>query len=561
MKSLSRKIGVFVKSGSFYRRCLLLIVTITSLLTASIGFCMNYFGSKDIENQLNSSHEVLLQRAANNIDDSLSSLEMQVTQWALNPTFQDSLRDKTFYSDFKAYQDLNKTLMAMQNSLPLIDHTYIFLNNPPVIISDEQGYIELHDSKTIEQYSTSLKGPSLAWQENFTGYNDASSNAVALIDTLPVGGSQRYGAVIVTINSAAIDTMINQTAADNESTAFIMKSNGDLLTSGCSGQGCGLQDSIRTEILQRTPASQSFDLYWKGEKYAVSDRILQRAGTSWTLVTATPLTKLTQPVTVYSKVNLAISLLGIVAAILLSWFASNRIYRPWRELRDESSSLRDQLNQSVHSLREGFMMQLVQGYYYALSEEELGSRMQNLGWTISQRKFIVLHVQLTGLSYANGRFSKGDEQLVTFSAGNIMEDLFGEHWIEAKVANFQDLTLYAWISLPASLANEQIHEQVRKLCETVVERVHRILYVDVSIVIGRICSTVKQIADTAVESREAIRYRDLHKVSQIIHVDDFLRKSTPSFQYPHSLEQEVIQAFRSGDEPRAALLVQQFLAE
>src|SRR5690606_3619068 len=105
---------------------------------------------------------------------------------------------------------------------------------------------------------------------------------------------------------------------------------------------------------------------------------------------------------------IATSLFILLLAGVVSWLASRKLYSPieklvckigasrtseakvkdefalieaqWNNLSRESQVLQKRLDQHLPYLREGFLMQLLQGYMYPFTEKELRERMENLGW-------------------------------------------------------------------------------------------------------------------------------------------------------------------------------------
>ncbi len=189
----------------------------------------------------------------------------------------------------------------------------------------------------------------------------------------------------------------------------------------------------------------------KNNSYSVSYGEFSRLGQRWKYVTATPLSKITEPVVLMSRIILGISLMGLIMAVLLSWLASKRLYRPirhlvglfhearysgevmtdevefierqWRHLTRESRELQDKLQQAQPSLRAGFVLQLVQGHYYSLTETQIRERMEAFGWDTAGKGFVLILVQISGFSNPKGKFTDSDEQLVTFAAANVIQEL------------------------------------------------------------------------------------------------------------------------------------------
>ena len=153
-----------------------------------------------------------------------------------------------------------------------------------------------------------------------------------------------------------------------------------------------MDEAVRREVIDHKLEAGDFIFKRKGISYSVTVGTFSR--NEWKYVVATPLSKLISPVILVSQLGFAISLIGLFVAIILSWLASRRIYRPvkhlvglfkdnalipsnvdkndefqfiagrWRKLIDESHQLETKLEQNRQWLKEGFLLQLIQGHLY-----------------------------------------------------------------------------------------------------------------------------------------------------------------------------------------------------
>ena len=99
-------------------------------------------------------------------------------------------------------------------------------------------------------------------------------------------------------------------------------------------------------------------------------------------------------------------------------------------------------------MKESFLHQLLQGYLYAYTEEDLRSRMERYKWQVCGKQFVVLYVQLTGITSMEGKFKFGDEGLVTFASVNMIEELADSYFEQSSTINFHDLGSGVLLILP-----------------------------------------------------------------------------------------------------------------
>ena len=289
------------------------------------------------------------------------------------------------------------------------------------------------------------------WSQHTSEPDSSSDNSLALMIKIPETDEKPFGIIAVPIETAKVAKLLQTLAPYDDGGTFLLDENGEqLLSSSGHNSTSQLDEAIKREILAGKTKSGSFLFDWNQTTYTVSFGTISRIGTDWKYVTASPISAITKPVVFISQLVLTLSIAMLLLAFLLSWLASRRIYSPiaqlvsmltgnralttlgnehqddfkiiekeWLHLTRESMTLQNKLEQQLPHLKEGFLLQLVQGYLYSYSEQALLERMRNFGWSVDNRHYAVLYIHLSGFENLEGRFSSGDEGLVTFVAANI----------------------------------------------------------------------------------------------------------------------------------------------
>ncbi|UUZ93391.1 AraC family transcriptional regulator [Paenibacillus sp. P25] len=388
--------------------------------------------------------------------------------------------------------------------------------------------------------------------------------------------------------------LMNDVTPEEKGTTLVIDNNGDILLTGHNGAAPTpfdnvLHRSIGTNI-RANQTDGTYSLKYGNDTYFVSFGMFERVGKKWTYLSATPLSQITRPVVVLSRILLAVSGAGFTFAVILAWLASSRIHKPigrlvglfqleskrpdpaetkdeialiereWWNLHRESQVLQIRLESSLPSLRDGFLLQLVQGHLNYMSEDELLERMEKLDWDASRKQYGFLIMRLIGFSNLLGRFSEGDEQLVTFAVANIAEEIAGRRYDQIGVVNFQDLSVGILLFLPDTLTHAETKESIIQLADELIQTVNAVLKVHLVISIGRTVDSLRSIADMAEGVKETLRLREFQTGNQVIDSEK-VSPSQESVFYPFSLEKEIVQAFRLGEEDQAVLYIDQFIDE
>lgn len=588
--------------GSYFRKSLLYALLITCIPAVLLSATFYYMGISQIEDEVNRNSEVQLQKVKERVDDQLSHLETVLSQWALNPTFGERLRTIDVYRSVSETNELFMNLFILKGANTLIDQVYLYLGEQKLLLSDDEGVIRLTEEQNTRYQQTLLLNESaLAWVETVTPKQASAKFApIMLIHKMPGGRDPRFGMLIVCLNQTKLNMLIGGLAAGEDGASFLINRNGQWLALGNDRQGqpSPLQQKLMAQVLSESAEKAeavSYTYSWEGTKYAVSHVPVNRSKEQWVLITASPLSKLTAPVSNMSRSLILLFSLGVLVAGILSWFASEKLYRPisklqrllggpqtrlpaeekdeirfmenrWQELNNslqtasqEQIRLQERVKAQLPAMREGFLLQFTQGHLYYLTERELRDRMSTLGWEAEGKKCAALLLQLPGLTGVEAKFYQGDEQLVTFAATNIMQDLATSGQLAAEVINFQDLTVGMLAFFPADAPWESVKDRLTGFADQLSQTVGKLLNIGSAIGIGRSSDSLKRIPQTFEEIQLALRFKETGKTSQTLCVDDLETKDEELFYYPFHLEKELLHALRKGEPAASDTLLRDFM--
>ncbi|OXM88296.1 helix-turn-helix domain-containing protein [Paenibacillus rigui] len=580
--------------GVFFRKSLILILIISSIPGIIVGGLIYWVGGGWLENELLQLHKNQIVQRAENIDDQFSYMENSLAHWAFDPKFNSTLLETNFFRDFEVARDITKTLNVMQGSNPIAKQVELFLNGPqPIRFGPEYDFIT--DKDTVQSYNQILGQGKLAfWDRLAADPKRPDKKDLTLVHKIPGADLHPFGALLVRLNEERASRLLKTLTPYNVGETFLMQSDGEILlsSSGSASETTESADSfdkvLQAEVLKRGQKSGSFLLDWNKSTYTVSYGNFVRIGTDWTYVSASPISVITKPVGFISKLILSVSCAALLLAVVLSWLASRKIYSPidrlvtiltgdklsrggsgetkdefkmiekqWLHLSRESHTLQTKLEEQLSHVKEGFLLQLVQGFLYSYSEADLLERMRSLGWEVEDRQFLVMHLHLTGFASLEGRFSQGDEGLVTFAAANIIEELSRNRMKQVDVINFHDLSIGLLIMLPA---DQPYKAELHALSEELMQAINHMLRLQVSITIGKPSASITQVPSHYEEAKQALGHRNFENENQMIDLDSIEASEEIGEQrYPFALEREILQMIRTGQQQETQYLIASFL--
>ncbi|MEK3725990.1 AraC family transcriptional regulator [Paenibacillus sp. FSL H8-0034] len=582
--------------GHLYRKSLLFVVFVACIPTAVIGISSYFVGSKNIEHEVNRTHQLQLKKEIQRIDESFSQLELSLTQWSQSPAFGSKLRNLDTVQQYADIQDLYKSILTLKASNPLIDKVTLYVEGPSLIITDEMTE-RLTEAKEKNDFASLLQTkasvfwtlPSMDLQLKQNG------SSLVLVHTLSGQGIKPFGALLLYVNPRKLESLIKNASSEEKGTSFIVSGDYRSITPSPSDNRASqeLQTTLSGQLASRNNNESTFIYDFQGEAYSISTGVSNRLGYPWIYVSATPMSNLTAPVVLISRLMIGISLIVLLLALLLSWFASNKLYKPiqrivrliqsdnvttaadrdsgdeieliekkWQYVTRESQVLHERLDRALPALKEGFMLQLVQGHLQGLSENEVLDQMNQYGWDVEGKVFRMMLIQLHGLSNLDGRFVDGDEQLVTFAAGNIIEEIVGQRVDAAgfSVINFRDLTVGLLVFFPDTVSGESMKRDLYHLSNEMLQSLKQLLKVSVTISLSKAARSLVHISHTLNESRQALRYRSIEAEHAIIDTEELLPEGQ-GIVYPFDLENEILQTLRLGMLTETDGNIQMFLIE
>jgi AraC-like DNA-binding protein len=584
VKNIGAKLKTLQWRGSFHRNSFILILLIASIPGLITGLCIYLFAVGKVEDELRILHTSQIEQRAKNIDEQFKYLEYSTSHWAFEPRFGESLRNIDFVRQFTETYDISKTLLLLQGSHNLIKTVDLYIEGEkPILFNSEYNVL---DDKSKRFYHEGLSnGKKLHWAE-YPVEAGSKKKTLAFIHSIPATSKDPFGSIIVTIDQHKALQLLKTLTPYDKGATFILDGENEILLSSNSTKDSTFINVLKKEMENHKNAEGSFQIKHNKKMYSISYGQFTRIDSDWTYVSAAPMSSITAPLVFVSRLILIFSLTALILAFILSWFTSNRLYSPinkllknlgheeeglWRgkgrdvftvieqqmqNLSQKSDLLQSRLVEQVTQIKSSFILQLIQGYLYHHTEEDLQVRMENYGWELEGKSFTALEIQLTGLGES---FSNNDESLVTFTAANIMEELANQMFDQFNILKFTDLSVGV---LVIHLNNHSFREELHLFADKATKTINEILQMQVTVTISEPTDSIKRIPYIFEEVRSGKRFRLFENSNQVIDLMEHERSGNINqIHYPFAIEKEIIQAIRMGHTAEVENLIRPFLQE
>jgi AraC-like DNA-binding protein len=585
-----------LKRNRFFWKNLVIILSVAWLSIAFMGMINYFIGSRQIKSEVKRTHILQLKHAYNNIDRQMVQLESVIAQWAFNPIFSLDIRTTDLGVNFIRYNEILGGLKIIKGSNPLINDVWLYIDNiyGETLLSTEEGrrYV---DKDEVKIFRNLLSGRrlNLFWVYPPVVGKDKRVASVVLIQKVPGGIGAPYGLLMVYLNKEAIYDIIGQMNIGNEGVSLILDQDGGWVTAGSSesqAESSVLNNLLRRKILTRPDDAGSFTLKYNKIFYQISYETLSKNG--WKFVVATPINRLMAPVLTTSRLLMICGLIVGLIAVGFSFLASWNIYNPirrllgvineepqqtmdrasrdeikyledrWNDIYRERKHLREKLEQNREFLNKSFLLQLIQGDIYNVSngsEEDLQEQFRQYWWEPQDRMFAIFTVRLIHCNESEIMVPNDNGQLVTFAAVGIVEELLKKIIPESAVISFHDLSLAVLVSFFSARQKEELKFVLLHVAERIIQALTALLDAKLTICIGRLTGNLTELSHIMDENRQAMRYRDVNKNEEIIDVETLIPNVGSKFNYPLTIEKNIINAMKLGMESEAVTELTKFL--
>lgn len=577
-----------VWNSNYFRRNFILILLITAIPGIISGLVIYWFSVSKVEDELMQIHENQVEERVKNIDDQFKYLEESVSNRAYDPRFDSSLLDLDFAYQFQETRDIMKSLRILQRSHPLIENVELFIDaNKPILFNPIYNIVNNEEEVDFLKTIISEERKVISWHY-FTDsiVTTWNNKKLALIHKIPGVSEDPFGMIIITVNKIKLSQLLETLTPYDKGATILLKNTDETLAFTNSTLHSSFEHALKQTAKDRPKENDSFQFEWEGDHYSVSYGVMNRMGEEWTYISAAPISGITEPVVNISRVILIISFSVLLLAILMTWFATNKIYRPlnkllqtfigaeedapqrrnefelieekWSYLTGKSEELQKEITKQIPQLKNNFLNQLRNGYLYNYTEVDLQRRMESYGWETNNKDFMFLDVQLT-IVYEAEITTEKDESLFTFAVANIIDESAKTYFDQYTTINDYDLSVGLFLVLEK---DEDIKEKIITFVDEITKAINKILNLKVTITLSEKTDQVKQIPFLFNMVGQGKRQRDFENENQIIDLSQAETElKQQKLMYPFETEKKVIQSIRRGHIEETEQLVRVFIKE
>jgi AraC-like DNA-binding protein len=594
MRALKLKLqkSMMLNTGRWYKEHLGILLLVSIIPVTMLSVCMYWLGSQQIGKVIVQTNGKMFSQLSAQLISNVNQIELAARHWSYNPVFGESLNDMDI-RDIQKTNVIIDVLSTMERSNALIEKAELFVNSKSVLISRFDGVsVIVNDSKRDSYHSLFAQPGDLFWHYGLDPRSSKGIESAALVQKVPAESSKPSGALIIHLNSDALNASIKQLTPSEEGFSLIINEKGERIASVGAHDSAPKKAELFAEKIASslTEPSGSFNETLDLETYNISYASFPRNG--WKFIGFTPISKLMEPIANVSRSIVILTLAVLLLFVAVSWAASKRLYSPihhllglvrsekdlntsaipedeikwiesqWNRLTRESQILQTKLDEKAVSFREGYLYRLLYGHFDYLSEQEIHEQMSALDGFPGNNRYLFVLVQISGLSGLEGRFSANDEQLITFAAANIYAELTSNSdEFEIEVINLYNLQVGLFIRMSEAHERKDWKKVIEPFCEQIIQTTVSLLRSNVTVVYSGVSKNIKELPELYQETLRAMNYREVFAVNQVLDARNMLLPDQDIILFPFDTEREIMKNLRTGDEEEAVKLVRLFFKQ
>ncbi|MFX3635901.1 MAG: AraC family transcriptional regulator [Candidatus Pristimantibacillus sp.] len=563
------------------------ISAISILLTClpiSIVSAINWhLGNEYLIKQYQHNNEQLLHDTSRQIDEQITQLVQYSLHMIANPIFKPSIANMNFIDEFEMTRELIDTMNLIENGDPLIDQAYLYIEQQNKVIQPLLGLRPLESTEDSTSWSKLMdEDKGIFWTNKLVRPFNKGGSANAIVMKLPFNSQKPFGALVLYVHPSRFHLNAN-----SEQISYIL--DGDNTVIGQSDASKQYPDVLPLIQEQLNTNSRSYDSQLHFQLTVNNDRFLMntlsfsKMGSNWTYVSGTPSSAITAPTQPYKQVVMIYWVISLLAALMLSWFTSHRMYMPirkivdmfkeekttsqynemkyieekWKQHRFTVETLQNQLDISIPKVREAFINQFVLGQTTHLTESEIKEKLLALQLDITDQYFAIIICQPYPLDREKEQLTEKDAQLYTYAAINLMQQMSENIASYIHTIDFMDGSFAMILILPSSSSTDESKHQLMQLSTNIIHTLQDVLAMQATIVVNGPTSSWTNVPFLLEQAKKALNYRSFIADSQLLDAPFVLEQVNRQSDFPLELEQEFTHTLNLGlEEESVAILIQ-----
>lgn len=316
-----------------------------------------------------------------------------------------------------------------------------------------------------------------------------------------------YNAVIVNIDQRWMKELLNQTNKDQSDRIFIIDNKGVLLTDFIDNKI--LQDISQytyiDKIINAQEKSGSFIEWMDGTQRLISYATVDDLS-NWIFVMTNKYSELLQPLENIRNAMLIVIIIGISITSLVGKIASEKLYRPVRQLENYIRELKKEKKQESYNLKQAFLVKMIKEslpYSKQMIDADFKRYRINLDTNLSSK---IILISMDHYKDFTRQQNKEYQDLMRYALVNISEEI-GNNKFLCNVVDLSNGFFVSIINSASSWTEAELDRYVEDYIEELKKTIKQLLNISVSCIVSESIEDFSLIPEIYEEVSNANKYK------------------------------------------------------
>lgn len=549
-------------------------------LTVSIpiiiaGSAYYHFSIVKVTDQFKEDNKAALVLMKDRMENLMTNVEHDSLKISISSVVKDNIGKPGFKTDWFQQSGVQDLFLIHKNSNNLIDDIVFYEALSGIVLAQNYGYVTYDNYKSRSDLDAALNMNTPA---GWVYLPDAAVNGyITYFRRLPILPSgQPQGALLVHVKEEVLKNNLTgySTFSKNQSllildsnNKIILHSTNDMTWGKLAGDTVGLTDILKDE----TSSGQYLIKAQNGDSYIA---VFQRSLLGRTYISLLPENELLQQVSWIRWLIVFTVAVFLIVGLLLTFFASRRIYNPIENLikygenlqggrsikqqgneieflksclghlNEQALALETYMQKTQPNLRDQLLRKFLKGF--TGSGESLLRDCAD--FQIPTKGSFVVLITIVENLFKEKRFLPNEGAIVLFAVMNVIKELLTKSQLNGYVVENNERESITILHFDESVPRERILQLTRTFAEEIKEALNKYLSFSVSNGVGGIYMDITRLSDGYHEAKAALQNRIFSDSQAILFFDELEPSAKQSlFFYPREQEKVIVEALSRGE--------------
>lgn len=534
-------------SGNFVEYFLYFLL-LSLLVIFLLGGTMYYYSASILRRDAIASNNNTLTMLKNAQEVVFAQVDKSMETIILDPQYQDYMY-LVYKQDLTTQIHLRMKLDDVVNVNDYIHSVYLYYYKDDYVLSTNQGPVYLQDFKDADftgELRRTIPEKKLVRTRTINYDNSLQDQQViSVVRPLPLFFTGKPSAyLIINIKAAYLQQVIDSIKTNEDSSVMVADGAGNII-SRKSDTGHEDREIVRQLIAQDNGQVADHRVIKSGQgdilvSYLKSDKY------DWMYIYATPLSMVTQSISLWSKVSLLLCLSVLFFSQLGSLFLSNRIFVPVKRIMDTNKDLTLMLQDYEIHTRNSLFTALLKGTEEV--DDKLMDRISYYGINCDYDGYFLICIVVLD-DFAKFMNANTEQQRNTF-VHHITESISAAAFAQREVKGFIVESNTNELALVLNFKAMQEAEAVKARGYGLVNLIHEMLAKDepytFTIGVSTLCKGISEVSKAYYEALSALHFKLMQGNNHVL-FSEHLVKTEKHVLYPLSIEKKLFSSLNLGD--------------